>query len=513
MPAATVIDQLIVKLGLDPTDFDKGRKQQAAGVLQLEKDVKRSTGEMSKGIVAFTGKILGIATAAAVVKKVVGYTSELSTSIRRLGIDSRNFGIAASEMRNFQNIGEMMGGSIEDVTKTIGGLTKAVYDLAYNGQISDSLITLGRLGVQFQTTTGDARDFRDIILDTEKAIQQRLRNGSISRVNAAQMLAQAGIDPGLAQAILQGTVGAQLAKQEGRRQVSGEVVAAATQWEESATSRDQEIAAAALRGLPAAAAVGTKANELIEGGARYASEATATSAIKDFTSALDYSADKVKESLGSMADSLENFGARFLAQSYAKGRGVYESTIQSAAAKYGVNPEMLAGVLDTESKFDPAARNAKSGAMGIAQLNPKYFPRAGISPRDDINTAAQELRRLHDDFTKSGDADDSGAWYLALQAYNAGESRVRKSMAEGGKPLAQETLDYPGKVLDYASSAVPTPGAQAGGGPTSNSTSSSLSIGTVNVNTQATDADGIARDMAGATKRKFTAAQADVGMQ
>jgi hypothetical protein len=50
-----------------------------------------------------------------------------------------------------------------------------------------------------------------------------------------------------------------------------------------------------------------------------------------------------------------------------------------------------------------------------------------------------------------------------------------------------------------------------GGGATSNS--STVNIGKIEVQTQATDAEGIMRDANAAAKRKFTAAQADVGMQ
>jgi soluble lytic murein transglycosylase-like protein len=196
---------------------------------------------------------------------------------------------------------------------------------------------------------------------------------------------------------------------------------------------------------------------------------------------------------------------------YPKGRQNYENTIQSAAKRYGIDPEMLAGVLGTESDFDPAAVNPKSGATGIAQLMPKYFPGAGRNPHEDIDTAAAYLRTLRDSFQKSGESEDD-AYYHAFQSYNAGQSRVRKAMAGKGPPLKQETLDYPGKVLSYAAGAVPTPGAQN----TSNSSSNSkteVNIGKVDVVTRATDTEGIARDFAGAAKRKLMAAQADVGMQ
>lgn len=508
MAGATVIDQLIVKLGLDPKEFDKGRKQAAAGVIDTERTVKRSSEGMSRSLASVAGKFLGVATAAVAVKKAVTYVSDLSTSVRQLGIDSRNFGVAAAEMRNFQNISEMMGGKAEETTRSIGNITKAVYDLAYNGQISDSLVMLGRLGVQFQDTAGNARSFRDIVLDTETAIQKLMQQGT-SRENANQMLAQAGFDPGLSQAMLSGTIRQQLAQQEGRRQVTGDIVDAATAWEKSAANRDQAIAAATLRTLPNAAAAGVAGNDKLAAGAEYLSDATLAGSLEDISNALSTGAEKVMRGADKLVDSLENAAGNVWRGMFPKGRQNYERTIQEAAAKQGLDPELLAGVLSTESNFDPTAKSA-AGAVGIAQLMPQYFPKAGRNPHNDINDAAEHLRGLIDDFKQEGN-DDAASQYLALQSYNAGQSRVRKSMQPGGKPLKQETLDYPGKVLNYASGAVPTPSLSSSrGGPST--TTNEVNIGKVELKTAATDADGIARDFSGAVRRKMLAAQAETGM-
>lgn len=516
MAASTVIDQLIVKLGLDPRDFTKGQKQIAGEMIKTEGTVKKSSENMGRSLLGFTGKLLGVATAAVAVKKAISYVSDLSTSVRQLGIDSRNFTMAANEMRNFQNVSEMMGGKAEDATKTIGSLTKAVYDLAYNGQISDSLIMLGRLGVQFQDTAGNAKDFKAIVLDTQTAIQRSMKSGT-SYANANQMLLQAGFDPGLAQAMLKNQVGPLLAQQQGRRQVTNETVSSATAWEQSATNRDQAIAAASLRGLPVEAAVGTAANNAIAKGADYAGTASAADAFKGSLKGITAVSETAARGVNKVVGALEHLGAKAsdsfddMVRSlhhFPRGRVAYEGTIQDAAKRAGIDPEMLASIIGTESDFDPYAKS-KAGALGIAQLMPKYFPDAGKSPRHDIYTAATHLRGLKDSFAKEGYSEDD-QYIMALRSYNAGQSRVKNSMLPGGKPLAQETIDYPGKVLAHLN-AMPSPGAM--GSMSGGSNHTEVNIGDVTVNTQATDADGIASDFADATKRKMNAAQADAGMQ
>lgn len=427
MAGATVIDQLIVKLGLDPRDFTKGQKQAAAEMVKTEGQVKKSSESMGRSLLGFTGKLLGVVSAAVVVKKAISYVSDLSASVRQLGLDSRNFGMAANEMRNFQNIGEMMGGKAEDVTKTIGGLTKAVYDLAYNGQISDSLVMLGRLGVQFQDTAGNARNFKDIVIDAEAAIQRSMKHGT-SYANANQMLLQAGFDPGLAKAMLTGNVRQQLAQQKGRRQVTGESVRAATSWEQSATNRDQAVSAAALRVLPAEAATGKFANDKIAAGAEHLSDATFKGTLEEITKvtdavghALEDGASKIKSGARSFIDSIEAFGAR-------------------------------------------------------VQERYKQHPYGDTSYRDIA----------------------SGKW-------GTSDAQMQKD-----NTVVPQATNHSDKVLNYATGAMPTPGAQ-----NSSSTSSrtEVNIARVEVNTQATKTDDIARNFAGAVTRKMHAAQADKGMQ
>lgn len=504
MAGTTVIDQLIIKLGLDPRDFTKGEKQVAASVVKTEQQVKASSESMGRSFVGFTSKLLGVATAVAAVKKIVGAVSDLSVSIRRLGIDSKNYNIAAGNLRNWQNAAEMMGGRAEDVTKTVAGLEQAVFNLAYNGQISDSLVMLSRLGVQFQTTTGQARKFEDIVMDTAKAIE----SSGMSRSTAFQFLQQSGFDEGTINLILSGTkaMREQLALQEKRRQVTGKEVDAATKWEQSATNRDQSIAAAGLGALPAASAAGSKANDMIAAGAELAS---GQRTLAGTTAQLN------KRFIGFMAK-LEEWSNQATAKAAAVNqrqykRSEFDATINAAAEKEGLPPEVLSGLLRTESNFNPSAYNKKSGATGIAQLLPKYFPKAGQNPHQDIYTAAHYLAQMREDFSAEGEDMDT-ALQSALQAYNAGPTRLRNSRKPGGKPLTQETQDYAGKVMrDIATpNAVTSPNVQ---GQANGGNYTKVDIDQINIQTQATDAEGIARDADGAVKRKLLASHAEAGVQ
>lgn len=485
MAGPTVIDTLLVKLGLDPRDFTKGAKEAAAAQLDLETKTRRSAENQAGYIGKVAAKWLSVAGAILAIKKVTGVIDDVAERTRRLGIDSRNLGESAAAVRNWENAVEDAGGTAEAARQSINGFNKSIFDLAYNGQMSDSLVMLARLGVQFQDASGKARSFQDIALDTADAIGKAQEAG-MQRQDAFQYLQQAGFDSGTAEMLLSGrtNVEASLAKQAQRRQVSGEDFQKATDIRRASIGKDQALEGVKIAGMDFAGGIQENINELID---KLASPGGVNKALGDL-------ADKAK----GLGDAFNDF----VVKNKPKGRAAYESIIQSAAARHGIPAEILAGVLNTESGFDPAAKNMKSGATGIAQLMPQYFPNAGKNPDDDIRTAAGYLADL--------EKQAGGNWDLALQMYNAGPGRVRGSMKPGGKPLAQETIDYPEKVFDYMESqATPTPGAQGGG--TYNKTD--VQIDNITVNTQARDAEGVADNLDGAVKRKLMSAHAETGMQ
>ncbi len=494
--STTVVDRLIVTLGLDPRDFKKGAKEAAAAEVDLAAKTKRATTEMSNDFMVAAKKFLGVASVVVALRKLVGVLADVSTETRRLGIDSENFQYAAHKMRNFQNAVELMGGKAEDATATIGGLQKAVYDLTVLGQSSASLEMLTRLGVAFQDNTGHARDFLDVVKDTADALERAQKNGTLNRSEAFFTAKQAGFDDGTARLILSGraNIDKLLADRAGLHQVNDQDLAGAETIERDRARVNQWATSKGVQ------AIGVSGVALDDVSTMYEKTITKTAdameglenAVRGATKAL---------TIGGMTAAAD--GRMTAADRQKK----YQPAIDAAAKRYGINPAMLTSLLKTESNFNSGAVSG-AGAVGIAQLMPQYFPGAGKSPWDDINTAAKHLRKLHDSFVKSGDADDTGAWFLATQAYNAGETRIRNNRAGKGGPLADETLKYTGKVLGAAGAAVPTPG--VAGSRASGSTT--VNVGPVTVNSAATDAEGVARDMNGAVRRKMNVAQAEPGM-
>lgn len=118
----------------------------------------------------------------------------------------------------------------------------------------------------------------------------------------------------------------------------------------------------------------------------------------------------------------------------------YASIVRGHAAHYGLNPALLAAVIESESKFDATARSS-AGAVGLMQLTP--------STAEGIAQYTGGARFRVSDLTNPEINVRYGAWYLrhlldkyhdertALAAYNAGQQNVDRWLQ------AHETIQFP----------------------------------------------------------------------
>lgn len=514
MASTTVVDQLIVKLGLDPRDFTKGEKEVAAGVIRTKETVRKGASDMAGsfekagksfaqqggliGKVFSRGGAIGLAIAVTIAagKKINDMLYEVAENTRRLGIDARNYNQSAAGLRNMQNAAESAGGALEDATTSAAGLSKSLFDLKFNGQVSDSLIQLARLGVRFEDATGKARDLKDVAMDTAEALGRAQANGQMSRAEAFQFAQQAGFSGGLANLVADGpgALRAALAQQEARRQVNADDFQAADERVRASLSLGQAGIAqvgvpAMTRESPIATESSKKTEALITSGAEIFSDVVDRSSM-----ALGDLADKAKEAAGSFGNALHAQGV------WMRGK-IYGDALDKAADKYGIDRDVLRGIARVESGNDPNAVNPKSGARGIMQLNPKFFPNAGKNPYSDIDTAAQHFAGLLD----KTEGTETERYTAALRMYNAGEGNYAR-----GTNLGPENRAYAGKVLRGTSlEAMPTPSA-ASGATTNNR--GDVTFEQVTINTRGQDGETIAADFVDGTKRKLMAAQAETGM-
>jgi soluble lytic murein transglycosylase-like protein len=122
--------------------------------------------------------------------------------------------------------------------------------------------------------------------------------------------------------------------------------------------------------------------------------------------------------------------------------GEYAAQIDQAAARNGLDPAVLHGLIQQESGFDPSATSS-AGASGLTQLMPGTAASLGVAdplnPGESIEGGARYLGELMAQF--GGNSEE------ALAAYNAGPGAVQQY---GGVPPYAETRSYVSNVLANA---------------------------------------------------------------
>lgn len=116
-----------------------------------------------------------------------------------------------------------------------------------------------------------------------------------------------------------------------------------------------------------------------------------------------------------------------------------EDLITQAAYEYGIDPELVKAIAIAESDMNQD-EISPVGAIGVMQLMPETAAGLGVDPYDtneNIAGGTKYLKQMLDTF--DGDVP------LAVAAYNAGPGAVKKY---GGIPPYSETQNYVGRVMD-----------------------------------------------------------------
>ena len=119
----------------------------------------------------------------------------------------------------------------------------------------------------------------------------------------------------------------------------------------------------------------------------------------------------------------------------------FGSIIYKEAKKNNIRPELVAAVVQAESRFKPTARSG-AGAIGLMQLVPRTGKWMGAkdltNPAQNVAAGAKYLKYLNERF--------DGNETKVIAAYNAGEGNVKRF---GGVPPFKETRKYVVKVRNY----------------------------------------------------------------
>lgn len=211
------------------------------------------------------------------------------------------------------------------------------------------------------------------------------------------------------------------------------------------------------------------------------------------------------------------------------GAGSTQATVIDSLMAKGWSRAQASGIaanLKQESSYNPGAVGDGGKAYGVAQWHPdrqaafkKQFGKdiRGSSLEEQLAFVDHELREgnerragnLLKQQTGAGESAAIVSQYYERPADRLGEASRRAGMAQ--TIAAQEAARSAAWAAANPSTALA--GAGAGRGSVSNTSTSDVNIEKIEVVTQATDATGIARDMAGALRKNGLVTQANTGLQ
>jgi len=204
---ATVIDALVVTLGLDPSGFKKGQKDVNGGLEDTRKQAEQTAKDMEaagKRAASFFGSIrtellalVGVTLSAQGIKSfITGMTSNL----QELAVNSRSLDMSAKSLDGWQRAADAAGSSAEKITGTLSGFQNALTQIRTGGGQDNPLFAAlssfaGATGANFDYQTDNSEEvMRKIAANWGKLSKdaQRRFGGMFGFDNATQQALTSG---------------------------------------------------------------------------------------------------------------------------------------------------------------------------------------------------------------------------------------------------------------------------------------------------------------------------------
>jgi hypothetical protein len=423
-------------------------KRDAKVAAQREKDEKKQVNESAKRAEEYGDKVKGIALGLSgaflgfeSIKGAVAAFNNIATATAQIGRRSEDLGQSVHDVQTWELAVKKAGGTAEDADATFSALSQTFTGAMLRGESSPFLQLLQQMGVAARDAKGEIRPLSAVLLELGDHMQAR----GLSRANAFNLFTGAGGSAGVFDLLYDKNRNKFLNESSLQANIDQPKVTRAQAFQDRKENFKQKVGAG-----------------------------------------LSNLEDNILQMLdGSFHANMTDgqFGLTPGTAEYKKfANSPYAGKIMQAEGYNHLPQGLLERLLMQESSLNPDAVNKTTGARGIAQLMPKYFPNAGKDPYADIDTAAEHLSKLI--------KNNGGDVYKAIAAYNDGQTNLDKHLVRGDVP--KETLDYVAKVGNVHG-ATPDVGG-SGASSTTHDNSVQVTTGNVTIVTQATDANGIAED-------------------
>jgi len=543
---ATVIDALVVTLGMNAKGFKQGAAEVDSSLTHTREESARTAREMEtrgKQAAMFFSKVrnealalLAVFTAGMGIKSFVSSTIQSTASLSRL---SENLNMSAQDLAEWQLAAKNAGGSVEGITEQLKESADQVAKFK-RGMAAETLPAF----FQFGGKTEDLKDGNTYLEARARIVAGIYKTDRARAALAANMM---GLDAQQFNLYKDGPEG--IARR--RREQSGpaaEQAAAAQRAEQLRQKYDTAMNKLSSVGVNVLTALMPAfefaVDKLIEFGNwiiqnRAVINETVKSWVKgaeQFFGGLSKFGDKINEFMdtpvGRVVKKALDIGveatvpkaAREAERAANPGAMRYDDPkLNDYAAKVERDNGLPAGLLNAiknKGERSNSDQVSPAGAKGVMQFMPGTWGQYGkgdiTNPYDSIDAAGRYFVDLMKRYNGSVDA--------AITEYNGGIKQARAVQA-GGSPSATETINYLARVkeglngnaalgaVNLAQAAQPS--AQSGNNATTSTTTNTSEThisGPITVVTAATDGAGIARDLGGIGKNQNLVQQGNTGL-
>ncbi|MDE2467646.1 MAG: hypothetical protein KGL35_02600 [Bradyrhizobium sp.] len=197
-----VIDTLLIELGLDASKFNKAQKESVEGLRKIKvenernsKDIEYRAKSMAQAFGSVKNQILGLLGVSLTASGIKSFVEQLTTGDAAVGRLARNMGIATSELSAWEGVASKFGGNAQDMDAAFRNVNKIVQTIHQYGNAGSATGPLGLLFAHAGMNTGLAQLIEaGRNGDVEKAMRliQQATAQAPDRGNAMMLLGQAG---------------------------------------------------------------------------------------------------------------------------------------------------------------------------------------------------------------------------------------------------------------------------------------------------------------------------------
>jgi len=521
----TVIDSLVLELGIDPKNLSTGAQAGIAVLRHFEAEslssgrrIESETKRVSNVLADLRREAistLGIFLGGKGIKDFLGSIVSLDASTGRL---AKTFGMSAKEVSTWQGIFQQVGGTVESANSTLGAINGELVKFQTTGQ-TGMLGILNQFGVGMHKATGELKTAGELIFDLTAETEKRIQRGEMSQRTAAGLLGMLGISQDGINLILKGTTALREYEREARAagSTTDESAAAAEKYQRSMSRLERSIQAV---GRAIVLTFGESFANFLQ---------AAAEGIQSLSDTAEQRAARLKKTPSTTQESRRRFGdpsnmPQWLKDSLNGGKlgqwlgpnfwedtpaapaaaptssptassgaspGEVEAYIRRAAAARGIDPEQAVRVARSEG-LNKGARAIGDNGSSFGPFQLHYGRMAGgLNAVDGLGDKFTRKTGLH--------ASDPSTW----------QSQVDFSLDEARKGGWGPWHGWRGSP--FAGIGAPA-AAMAGTHDSSRTNTTTVTISNLVVNAgQAKDAEGVAREIGSALERSVTAGAANYG--